>query len=109
MKVVIGKKMAAPSLAKAGKKFLKTFPDPSRRLYALIPPIWVGISDFMRGLMELRFYGGEGDRTLDPELAKLVLSQLSYAPENFKRPANLNIYHTYFSIVYFSLSSNGME
>ena len=24
--------------------------------------------------------GGEGDRTLDPQLAKLVLSQLSYAP-----------------------------
>jgi len=25
--------------------------------------------------------GGDGDRTHDPELAKLVLSQLSYAPE----------------------------
>ena len=28
----------------------------------------------------LRSGGGDGDRTHDPELAKLVLSQLSYAP-----------------------------
>ena len=27
------------------------------------------------------YYGGEGVRTLDPQLAKLVLSQLSYAPD----------------------------
>lgn len=33
-----------------------------------------------RGEPNLLIGGGDGDRTHDPELAKLVLSQLSYAP-----------------------------